>query len=268
MNKLQTFNHSIFGELPVLVVDGKEYFGATDVAKSLEYKQPHTAVANHCDAEGVITYNVLTKGGSQQKRFISLGNVSRLIVAASKQSKNPEIQQKAKVYEKWIFDEVIPSVHKHGAYMTAETIDSIISDPDFGIQLLTTLKKEREEKERAIKTLEIQRPKVVFAEALEISKDAILVKELAGILKQKGVNIGQNRLFKWLRDRGYLCKKRGEMYNLPTQKSLDMGLFEIKKGVRTGSNGEMKQTRTTKVTGKGQVYFVNKILEEEGMLVR
>lgn len=121
MNQLKTFNHKTFGELQVVTVNGKDYFSATDVAKSLEYKQPHTAVKSHCDSEGVITCNVPTNGGNQDKRFITMGNVSRLIVGASKQSRSPEISKKAKVYEKWIFDDVIPSIHATGSYVSPDT---------------------------------------------------------------------------------------------------------------------------------------------------
>lgn len=267
MNELKTFNHPMFGELPVIIVDEKEYFGANEVASSLEYARPYKAVTDHCDEDGVLTWDVIDKlGRNQQKKFITLGNVSRLIVGASKQSKNAEIQQKAKVYEKWIFDEVIPSVHKHGAYMTPQTIDNIINNPEFGIQLLTTLKKEREEKEKALRTIEIQRPKVVYADAVEISEDTVLVKDLATVLKQKGIKIGEVRLFRWLRENGYLCKQKGEMWNMPTQRSLELGVVVVKHGLRTGSNGEMRKTRTPKITGKGQVYFINKILDEQGLL--
>ena len=117
MNQLKTFDHKMFGELQVITLNGKDYFSATDVARSLEYKQPHTAVKSHCDHEGVITYNVPTNGGNQNKRFITMGNVSRLIVGAAKQSRNPEISENAKKYEKWIFDEVIPSIHETGSYV-------------------------------------------------------------------------------------------------------------------------------------------------------
>lgn len=116
MNQLKSFNHNHFGELQVITINGKDYFGARDVAKSLEYKQPHVAVSNHCDPEGVITRNVPTKGGNQDKKFITMGNVSRLIVSAAKQSQSLEIREKAKSYEKWIFDEVIPSIHTTGSY--------------------------------------------------------------------------------------------------------------------------------------------------------
>lgn len=111
--------------------------------------------------------------------------------------------------------------------------------------------------------IELDKPKVVFAEAVEVSKNSILVKDLAALLKQKGIDIGQNRLFDWLRSNGYLCKKLGSMYNKPTQKSLDKGLFELKPYIRSGSNGEMKTEFTPKVTGKGQIYFVNKFIKEQ-----
>ncbi|TKI53626.1 oxidoreductase [Lysinibacillus mangiferihumi] len=115
--------------------------------------------------------------------------------------------------------------------------------------------------------IEVQRPKVVYAEAVEVSKDTVLVKDLATVLRQKGVNIGEVRLFRWLRDNGYLCKQRGDMWNMPTQRSLELGVIVVKHGLRTGNNREMKKIRTPKITGKGQIYFVNKILAEHGLLV-
>lgn len=142
--------------------------------------------------------------------------------------------------------------------MTPAVIEKTLTDPDFIIGLVTKLKEAQQAKVAAEKVIESQKPKVVFAEAVEVSTNAILVKNLAAILKQNGIDIGQNRLFSWLRDNGYLCKKKGDMYNLPTQKSLELGLFELKTHVRTGSNGEMKTEYTPKVTGKGQIYFINK----------
>ncbi|ARK28759.1 phage antirepressor KilAC domain-containing protein [Halalkalibacter krulwichiae] len=109
--------------------------------------------------------------------------------------------------------------------------------------------------------IEKQRPKVLYAEAVTVSKDTVLVKDLAATLKQKGIDIGEKRLFEWLRENGYLCKKKGEMRNMPTQKSLDLEIIAIKHGLRTGSDGEMKKTRTPKITGKGQIYFINKFLD-------
>jgi len=138
MNELKTFNHKMFGELQIVIVDGKEHFSARDVARSLDYKQPHTAVKSHCDPEGVITCNVPTNGGPQNKRFITMGNVSRLIVGAARQSRNPEIAEKAKAYEKWVFDEVIPSIHRTGVYS--------VPSPNNNTKLLlqTALKHEEE----------------------------------------------------------------------------------------------------------------------------
>lgn len=266
MNNLQTFNHPMFGELPVVMIDGKEHFGANEVASTLEYARPYKAISDHCDSEGVLTWDVLTNGGTQQKKFITLGNISRLIVAASKQSKNPEIQRKAKQYEKWIFDEVIPSIHKHGAYMTPNALEQAIANPDFAIGLLTNLKEEQNKRHEAEKVIEMQRPKVVYAEAVTVSEDTVLVKDLSMVLKQKGIDIGEVRLFKWMRENGFLCKQKGEMWNMPTQRSLDLGVFVVKHGLRTGTHGEMKKTRTPKITGKGQIYFVNKFIGNEQLL--
>ncbi|MES1054319.1 phage repressor protein/antirepressor Ant [Bacillus thuringiensis] len=254
----------MFGELEVLVINDTEYFPATDVARTLDYKEPHKAVTAHCDLEGAggITYPVRYQSGTKEKRFITIGNVSRLIVAASRQSKNPFIKEKAKQYERWIFDEVIPSIHKHGAYMTPQTINALLQDPDLIIGLASQLKEEQQARRLAERTIEKQKPKVLFAEALEVSETSILVGELSKLLKQNGIPIGQNKLFEWLRENGYLCKKKGEMYNLPTEYSMNLKLFEIKKRTVNNPDGSLRTTRTPKVTGKGQVYFINKFLTE------
>ncbi|PGS49865.1 phage antirepressor, partial [Bacillus cereus] len=250
-------------ELEVLVKDGKEYLPATDVATTLEYTKPHKAVTDHCDEDGALTWGVIDRlGRKQQKKFITIGNVSRLIIAASRQSKNPLIKEKAKQYERWVFDEVIPSIHKHGAYMTSQTINALLQDPDLIIGLASQLKEEQQARRLAERTIEKQKPKVLFAEALEVSETSILVGELSKLMKQNGIPIGQNKLFEWLRENGYLCKKKGEMYNLPTEYSMDLKLFEIKKRTVNNPDGSLRTTRTPKVTGKGQVYFINKFLNE------
>ena len=260
MSVLQTFNHPLFGELPLIQIDDKPFFGATAAAKMLGYSNTSDAITRHTKLDGVVFHEVIDSlGRKQNAKFISEGNLYRLIT----NSKLPNGEQ----FESWVFDEVLPSIRKHGAYMTTQTIDNIINDPEFGIQLLTTLKKEREEKEKALRTIEIQRPKVVYADAVEVSEDTVLVKDLATVLRQKGVNIGEVRLFRWLRENRYLCKQKGEMWNMPTQRSLDLGIIVVKHGLRTGNNGEMKKTRTPKITGKGQIYFINKILAEHGLLV-
>jgi len=147
--QIKKFNHEMFGELEVLVKDGKEYLPATDVATTLEYAKPHKAVTDHCDEDGALTWGVIDRlGRTQQKKFITIGNVSRLIIAASKQSKNPLIKEKAKQYERWIFDEVIPSIHKHGAYMKPKAMDakeSILANMQVTLMLnqeVTTVKEE------------------------------------------------------------------------------------------------------------------------------
>ncbi|PGS83983.1 phage repressor protein/antirepressor Ant [Bacillus cereus] len=259
--QIKKFNHEIFGELEVLVKDGKEYLPATDVATTLEYAIPRKAVLDHCDEEGVLTWNVPTNGGKQQKKFITIGNVSRLIIAASKQSKNPLIKEKAKQYERWIFDEVIPSIHKHGGYIHAKENDT---DDDILSKAVLIAQKKISDRDELIRKqnqqLIQQESLVTFAKAVEVSTSVISVKQLSNQLKQKGIDIGQNRLFEWLRENGYLCKRKGDMYNTPTQYSMDLGLFESQEYIRTNSKGEFETKYTPKVTGKGQLYFINKFL--------
>lgn len=126
---------------------------------------------------------------------------------------------------------------------------------------------EQKEKQQLETKIEQQRPKVVYAEAVQVSEDTVLVKDLAMVLRQKGIDIGEGRLFKWLRENGYLCKQKGDMWNMPTQRSLDLGIIAVKHGLRTGTGGEMRKTRTPKITGKGQIYFINKFLSEANKLV-
>lgn len=268
MNQLQKFSHNMFGNLEILIKDGKEYFPATDVARTLEYKEPHKAVTAHCDldGDGGTTYPVIDGlGRMQEKKFITLGNVSRLIVAATKQSKNPRIRENAKQYERWIFDEVLPSIHKNGGYIQTKPEDT---DEDILSRALLIAQKKISEKDELIqkqnKQLILQQPLVTFAEAVQVSKNTILVKDLATLLRQKGIDTGQNRLFEWLRSNGYLCSKKG-MFNKPTQKSMDMQLFEVNTHVHTSSEGEFVTKYTPRVTGKGQLYFINKFLNKKAM---
>lgn len=254
MSELKVFRHNQFGDLTILVKEGKEYFPATDVAIKLGYADPYKAIKQHTKVKGWVNHLVLTNGGKQRKRFIDEGNLYRLIT----NSKLPQAEQ----FESWIFDEVLPSIRKHGAYMTPETIEQVLMNPDTLIKLATNLKEEQEKRKQAEKQLEEQKPKVIFAEAVETSKSSVLVGELAKILNQNGVDIGQNRLFKWLRDNGYLIRQKGENFNLPTQYSMDLGLFEIKKRTINNPDGSIRTTRTPKVTGKGQIYFVKKFLSD------
>lgn len=171
-------------------------------------------------------------------------------------------QDKANDFMDWVWD-VVESIRKHGAYMTPETIEKALLNPDTIIKLATNLKYEQEKREKAEHTIQMQKPKVLFADSVDTSKTSVLVKELATILKQNDIEIGQNRLFTWLRDNGFLIRKVGESYNLPTQRAMDLNLFEIKKRVLNNPDGSNRTTRTTKVTGKGQIYFVNKFLSKQ-----
>ena len=166
----------------------------------------------------------------------------------------------AEAFQAKIADEVIPSIRKHGAYMTPETLDRMITSPDFGIKLLTALKDEQEKRKELEAQAEENRPKVLFADSVTASKSSILVGEMAKLLKQNGIETGQNRLFETLREKGFLIRRKGNDYNMPTQKAMEMGLFEIKETVINHADGHTSVNKTPKVTGKGQQYFVNMFL--------
>ncbi|MFP7414329.1 phage antirepressor [Priestia filamentosa] len=234
-----------------VVKDDEPWFVAKDVANILGYSNPQKAVRDHC--KGVNETFIPSSGGKQLVKIIPERDIYRLIM----RSKLPNAEQ----FEEWIVAEVIPSIRKHGAYMTPETIERALLNPDTIINLATQLKDEQQKRMEAERLIDEQKPKVVYAEAVTVSEDTVLVKDLAITLKQQGLDIGANRLFSWLRVNGYLCKQKGDMWNMPTQKSLDLGVIVIKHGVRTGSNGEMKKTRTPRVTGKGQIYFINKLIK-------
>lgn len=163
----------------------------------------------------------------------------------------------AEHFQAKIADEVIPSIRKHGGYLTPDKLEEVLLKPDTLIQLAQNLKAEQEKRMALEVKMEEQKPKVLFAESVEAAKTSILIGELAKLLKQNGINIGQNRLFEWLRNNGYLIRRQGSDYNMPTQRAMEMGLFEIKETTITHSDGHIHVSKTPKVTGKGQVYFVN-----------
>lgn len=162
----------------------------------------------------------------------------------------------AEAFQAKVADEILPSIRKHGMYATDELLDN----PDLLIQVATELKKAREEKKLLEETVERQKPKVLFAESVTASSTSILIADLAKILKKNGIEIGEIRLWEWLRNNGYVIKEKGRSRNMPTQKSMELKIMEIKEGTYINSKGESKITKTTLVTGKGQVYFVNKFL--------
>lgn len=221
---------------------------AKDIAAALGYTNTNKAIGDHC--RGVTNrYPILDSlGRTQEAVFIGEGDVYRLIAS----SKLPAAVE----FEHWLFDEVLPSIRRHGGYMMGQ---ESMSPEEMALASLKWLQSVVDEQKRQI---EAQKPKVVFADALTASNKDILVGELAKVLKQNGVNIGQNRLFAWLRDHGYLMKRNG-IRNFPTQKAQDMDLFFVKAKPVQLPDGSTITSYTTKVTPKGQMYFINKFLKEQ-----
>lgn len=249
---LQTWSYEN-SEIRTVEKDGEPWFVGKDVAAVLGYSNTRDALAKHVDDEDKNT--VVIRDGIQ-------GNPNTIVINESGlyslvlSSKLPN----AKKFKRWVTSEVLPSIRKHGAYMTDRTLEQALTSPDFLIQLATQLKEEKEQRKQLEDKVEQDKPKVLFADSVSASKSSILVGELAKILKQNGVDTGQFRLFAWLRENGYLIKREGSDYNMPTQKSAEMGLFEVKQTIITHSDGHITTNKTPKVTGKGQVYFVNKFM--------
>ena len=255
---VSVFNNDQFGDIRVLTgADGSPWFMAKDVCLALGFERPTDAVKYLDEDEKGVTINH-TPGGPQEMLIISEPGLYSLIL----RSRKPE----AKAFKRWVTHDILPSIRKHGIYATPHTVESLISDPDMIIQLATTLKQERQERQALEAQAALDRPKIVFADSIEVAKTSILVGELAKLINQStGYDIGQNRMFAYLRENGYL-HKRGSQTNMPTQRSIDAGWMEIKEGTRIGSSGEAHITKTPKITGRGQIYFVNlfKNLQEHG----
>ncbi|KTF28372.1 antirepressor [Staphylococcus epidermidis FS1] len=253
VSELQTFN---FEELPVrtLTVDKEPYFVGKDVARILGYKRTADAIRDHVELEDKGVGKIQTPGGMQNVTIINESGLYSLIFSSKLES--------AKRFKRWVTSEVLPAIRKHGLYATDNVIENTLNNPDYIINVLTEYKKEKEHNLALKQQVKENKPKVLFADSVAGSDNSILVGELAKLLKQNGVDVGQNRLFKWLRNNGYLIKKSGESYNLPTQKSMDLEILDIKKRVINNPDGSSKITRTPKVTGKGQQYFINKFLKE------
>lgn len=249
MNDLQIFNSPEFGEIRTIEKDGEPWFVGKDVAAALGYEKPTDAVRKHVDVEDRGISKMETPSGAQETTIINESGLYSLVLS----SKLPT----AKKFKRWVTSEVIPSIRKHGAYMTPDKLEEVLLKPDTLIQLAQNLKAEQEKRRALEVKMEEQKPKVLFAESVEVAKTSILIGELAKLLKQNGINIGQNRLFEWMRNNGYLIKRQGSDYNMPTQRAMEMGLFEIKETTITHSDGHIHVSKTPKVTGKGQVYFVN-----------
>lgn len=253
MNELQVFKNEKFGTVRTITENGKTLFCGTDVARALGYTNPQKAIRDHCKGgtkrSGVsLTTNQhgATTEQVTEMTFIPEGDIYRLAA----RSKLPGADE----FERWIFDEVLVSVNHTGGYL-GDTAG--MSDMDILARAVLIGQRQIEQKNAQIAEM---KPKALFADAVSASDSSILVGELAKMLKQNGKDIGQKRLFAWLRDNGYLCKS-GTQKNIPTQRSMEMGLFEIKESTHLDSNGNNIITKTPKVTGKGQLYFVNKLLD-------
>lgn len=255
MTDLQIFNSPEFGAIRTIEKDGEPWFVGKDVAAALGYKEPTKAAREKVDDDDKGVSKIDTPSGIQEMTIINESGLYSLVLS----SKLPT----AKKFKRWVTNEVIPSIRKHGAYMTPETLEKVLLSPDTMMQLAQNLKDEQEKRKALEAQIESQKPAVLFTGAVETSKTSILIGELAKMLKQNGVNIGQNRLFEWLRQNGYLIKRNGTDYNMPTQRSMDMGLFEIKETTINNPDGSIKISKTPKVTGKGQVYFINLFLNKE-----
>lgn len=237
------------------IVNEEPWFVANDICSALEIGNVSAAVSRlDEDEKGLISIDTL--GGAQSVLGVNEPGLYELIMGSRK--------KEAKNFKRWVKHDVLPSIRKNGAYMTSETIEKTLSDPDFIINLATRLKEETAERLRLKLQIDTDRPKVVFAEALETSRDSILVADLAKLLKQNGIDTGEQRLFGWLRENGYLIKSGSER-NMPTQRSMELMIMEIKIGQRASATEGFKQTRTPKITGKGQIYFINKFKQLQNL---
>ena len=252
MSNIQIFNYNSV-EVRTIQKDGEPWFVLRDVCNVLGLGTP-ARVAERLDTDEVSQTHITDSMGRQQEMtIINESGLYNVILRSDK----PE----AKPFRKWVTSEVLPTIRRHGMYATPDTVEKMLADPDTTIKLLETIKKERAARMALEAKAEADKPKVLFADAVSASHTSILVGDLAKLLRQNGVEIGQNRLFSFLREKGYLCSQ-GERYNLPTQRSMNRGWFQVKETTINQPNGSVRITRTVKVTGKGQQYFINLFLAD------
>lgn len=246
MNDLQIFNNDQFGQVRTAILNNEPYFMLADVCRVLEINNPRQA-KTRLSQKGVISSDTLTNGGHQEATFINESNLYKLAFTSRK--------KEAEAFTDWVTGEVLPQIRKTGGYgqMVPQSLP----------EALRAYANEVEEHNKAKALIEAQKPKVLFADAVSTSHTSILIGDLAKLLKQNGYEIGQKRLFEQLRQEGYLIKS-GSSCNMPTQKSMDLGLFEVKETTVQNSDGSVRITKTTKVTGKGQLYFINRYLKNHG----
>lgn len=250
-NQVQLFNFK-GQQVRTVTINEEPYFVGKDVTDILGYANTRDALHKHVDGEDKNTVAIRDgiKRGNPNQTVINESGLYSLILS----SKLPQ----AKEFKRWVTSEVLPTIRKHGAYMTDQKAAAIVTDKG---SLADLLQQAAEQLKRKDIQIEQMKPKALFADAVSTSDTPILVGELAKILHQNGVSMGQNRMFRWLRDNGYLISKKGTSYNMPTQRAMELGLFKIKENAITHSDGHVTITKTPKVTGKGQVYFVNKFVQ-------
>ena len=255
-NKLQIFNYEN-NEVRTTIKDGEIWFILKDVCDVLGINNSKMVAARLDENEKAgVSLTDLSSNGTQQKRnftIISEAGLYKVILRSDK----PE----AKKFMNWITHEVLPSIRKHGAYITSAKMEELMNDPDTWITLITTLKKEREQNQKLQQKLNQHNNKVLFADAVAASDDTLLIGEFAKILKANGINVGRKKLFDLLRIHGFLIKRPGSEYNMPTQRAMDLTLFKIKENVILHPDGRTTISKTTKITGKGQQYLLKYFLK-------
>lgn len=247
MNNLQPFDFE-GNEVRTLKINEEPYFVGKDVAKILGYKNTKDALAKHVEVEDKLGSQIATSGQRREMTVINESGLYSLILS----SKMPN----AKRFKHWVTSEVLPAIRKHGAYMTDEKAFDVVNNKDGLASLLQQAADQLRQKDIQIEKM---KPKAMLADAITASETSILVGEMAKILKKNGINTGQNRFFKWLRTNGYLIKRKGTDYNMPTQKSMNLKLFEIKERTIVDGNST-RIVKTPKITGNGQQYFTNLFL--------
>ena len=247
MKEMQIFNNADFGKIRATEIDGEPWFVGKDVADILGYQNGSRDINRHVDEEDRQNYQNGTFDSPRGMTVINESGLYSLILG----SKLPT----AKKFKHWVTSEVLPAIRRHGAYMTDEKAFDVTHNSSGLAELLQQAADQLKQKDIQIERM---KPKALFADAVATADTSILVGQLAKILRQNGVQIGQNRLFNWLRENGYLGKT-GNNRNLPTQRAMDLGLFEIKESTFQNPDGSVRITRTPKVTGKGQIYFIEKL---------
>lgn len=250
MNELQIFKNEEFGEIRTAKQGDEVLFIAVDVCKALDIKNV-TQALSRLDGDERSMLNIGRQGDTNAVNEYGLYS---LVLSSRKPT--------AKAFKRWVTHEVLPTIRKTGGYLTPEKVEEVLSNPDTIIKLATDLKEERAKRQEAEALLQVAKPKVLFANAVTESDGTILIGDLAKFIKQNGRDMGQKRLFEQLRNDGFLIKQKCSSYNMPTQRAMDMGLFKVKESSIVQPDGVVRLTRTVKVTGKGQIYFINKYLGE------